>query len=119
MGPIDIRLATCLGRRWTGEVMRHAAAQRPGAWLTLISRQAASERFQALQVWGVILLSRGAKVDKKGGVHNVHTRGFGFGCTGIRLGRIGEVFAGVADFQGLAPGSSPTSGTCFPCSEAF
>jgi hypothetical protein len=34
---------------------------------------------------------------------------------GFELGRIGEVSAGVADFQGEAPGSSPTSGTCFPC----
>jgi hypothetical protein len=49
----------------------------------------------------------------KEGVHNVHTLGFGFGCTGIGLGRIGEVFGGVADFHGLAPGSSPTSGTTY------
>ncbi len=56
---------------------------------------------------------------EKVGVHNVHTRGFGFGCTGIGLGRIREVFGGVAYFQGMAPGSSPTSGTCFPCSGAF
>ena len=55
----------------------------------------------------------------KEGVHNVHTLGFGFGCTGVGPGRIGDVFGGVADFQGLAPGSSPTSGTCFPCSGAF
>ena len=47
------------------------------------------------------------------GVHNVHTWGFGFGCTGFRLGRIGDVFGGGAVFQGLAPGSSPTSGTVF------
>jgi hypothetical protein len=65
MGPLDIRLTTCLGRRWKAELMRHAAAQRSGAWLTLSSRQAASEPFQALQVCGVILLSRGAKVDTK------------------------------------------------------
>jgi hypothetical protein len=36
----------------------------------------------------------------------------------IGLVRIGDVFGGVADFQGMAPGSSPTSGTCFPCSGA-
>jgi hypothetical protein len=65
VGPIDVRLTTCLGRRWTAEVMRHAAARRPGAWLILSSREAASEPFQALQVCGVILLSHGAKVDKK------------------------------------------------------
>ena len=46
-------------------------------------------------------------------MHNVHTLGFGFGCTGIGLVRIGDVFGGGADFQGLAPGSSPTSGTVF------
>ena len=34
------------------------------------------------------------------------------------LGRIAEVFGGVAEIQGLEPGSSPTSGTCFPCSVA-
>ena len=55
----------------------------------------------------------------KEGVHNVHTWGFGFGCTGIGLGRIGEVFGGVAGFQGLAPGSSPTSGTVFSRSRAI
>ena len=55
------------------------------------------------------------KMLTKVGVHIVHTRGFGFGCTGTGLGRIAEVFGGVAGFQGQAPGSSPTSGTCFPC----
>ena len=29
------------------------------------------------------------------------------------LGRIGDVFGGVADLLGPEPGSSPTSGTCF------
>jgi hypothetical protein len=57
-------------------------------------------------------------VDRKEGVHNVHTRGFGSGRTGAGLARIGDVFAGVADLQGLESGSSPTSGTCFPCSGA-
>ena len=51
-------------------------------------------------------------------VHNVHTLGFGSGRTGAGLGRIAEVLGGVADIQGLEPGSSPTSGTCFPCSGA-
>ena len=55
---------------------------------------------------------------QKEGVHNVHTLCFGLRCTGVGLVRIGDVFGGVAGFQGLAPGSSPTSGTCFPCSEA-
>ena len=31
---------------------------------------------------------------------------------------LAKVFGGVADIQGLEPGSSPTSGTCFPCSGA-
>jgi hypothetical protein len=55
----------------------------------------------------------GAEVGKKEGVHNVHTLGFGSGRTGAGLGRITEVFGGVADIQGLEPGSSPTSGTVF------
>jgi len=60
----------------------------------------------------------GREVGKKEGVHNVHTLGFGSGRTGAGLGRIEEVFGGVAEIQGLEPGSSPTSGTCFPCSGA-
>ena len=60
----------------------------------------------------------GVEVGKKEGVHNVHTLGFGLGRTGHGLGRIAEVFGGVAEIQGLEPGSSPTSGTCFPWSGA-
>jgi hypothetical protein len=48
---------------------------------------------------------------KKQGVHNVYTQGSGLGCTGAGRRRIGEVCGGVADFQGLESGSSPTSGT--------
>ena len=48
----------------------------------------------------------------------MHTLGFGSGRTGSGLGRIGDVCGGVAEIQGLEPGSSPTSGTCFPCSGA-
>ena len=33
-----------------------------------------------------------AKMATKEGVHNVHTLGLGFGCTGIGQGRIGDVF---------------------------
>ena len=54
-----------------------------------------------------------------GGVDSVHTLGHGLGRTGAGLGRIAEDFGGVASIQGLEPGSSPTSGTCFPCSGAF
>ena len=56
----------------------------------------------------------GTELARKEGVHNVHTLGFGPGRTRAGLGRIGEEFGGVADFQGLEPGSSPTSGTVFP-----
>jgi hypothetical protein len=47
----------------------------------------------------------------------VHTLGFGSGRTGAGLGRIAEVFGGVADIQGVELGSSPTSGTHSPSSE--
>jgi hypothetical protein len=49
----------------------------------------------------------------------VHTPGFGSGRSGCGLGRIAEVFGGVAEIQGLECSSSPTSGTYFPCSGAF
>ena len=67
---------------------------------------------------------RGSRADLRGrsqkeSVHNVHTLGFGSGSTGFGPGRIGYVFGGVAVFQGLAPGSSPTSGTHYPSSEGF
>jgi hypothetical protein len=42
----------------------------------------------------------GLKVLTKEGVDSVHTLGFGFGCTGLGLGRITDVFGGVADLQG-------------------
>ena len=61
----------------------------------------------------------GDNMGTKEGVHNVHTLGFGSGRTGIGLGRIAEDFGGVAEIQVLEPGSSPTSGTCFPRSEGF
>jgi hypothetical protein len=60
-----------------------------------------------------------SNMTQKVGVHNVHPLGFGFGCTGAGLGRIGEVCGGVAGFQGLAPGSSPTSGTVFSLFRGF
>lgn len=39
------------------------------------------------------------KMLTKEGVDSVHTLGFGFGCTGVGPGRIGEDFGRVADFQ--------------------
>ena len=61
----------------------------------------------------------GLEMPTKEGVHTVHTLGFRLACTGIGPGRIGDVFGGVADFQGLAPGSSPTSGTVFSLFRGF
>ena len=52
------------------------------------------------------------------GVDTVHTLAVGLGRTTAGLGRTGDVFGGVASIQRLEPGSSPTSGTCFPCSGA-
>jgi hypothetical protein len=56
----------------------------------------------------------GRRSGQNRGVRNVHTLGFGSGRTGAGLGRIAEVFGGVAETQGLESGSSPTSGTVFP-----
>jgi len=53
-----------------------------------------------------------------GGVDSVHTFGFGPGRTGVGSGRIPYVSGGVQCLQGMESGSSPTSGTCFPCSGA-
>ena len=53
------------------------------------------------------------------GVDSVHTFGVGLGRASVGLARIPYVSAGVQCLQGLEPGSSPTSGTCFPCSGAF
>ena len=64
-------------------------------------------------VWGRPLVGR------IGGVDSVHTLGVGLGCAFAGLGQIGDVCGGVTEIQGLEPGSSPTSGTCFPCSGAF
>jgi len=52
------------------------------------------------------------------GVYKVHTLGFGSGRTGVGPGRIPHVSGGVQCLQGQERGSSPTSGTCFPCSGA-
>jgi hypothetical protein len=67
----------------------------------------------------VASLCRCAAAEQKKGVHNVHTLGFGSARTGGGLGRIAEVFGGVAEIQGLEPGSSPTSGTHNSSSEGF
>jgi hypothetical protein len=64
-------------------------------------------------VRAVLRFARRPQCGKKRGVDSVHTLGFRFGCTGLGLGRIGDVFERVADLQGQEPGSSPTSGTVF------
>jgi hypothetical protein len=71
------------------------------------------------------LSMRGAEVWRRllagriGGVDSVHTLGHGLGRTGAGLARIPYASAGVQCLQGLEPGSSPTSGTCFPSSGDF
>ena len=50
------------------------------------------------------------------GVHIAPTLGFGLGRIGAGLARNVRVFGGVESLQVLKPGSSPSSGTCFPCS---
>ena len=54
----------------------------------------------------------------KGSVYKVHTLGFGLGRTGAGSGRIPYVSGGGQCLRGLECSSSPTSGTCFPCSGA-
>ena len=48
----------------------------------------------------------------------VHTFGFGLGRTTVELLWIPYVSAGAQCLPGLECSSSPTSGTCFPCSGA-
>jgi len=52
-------------------------------------------------------------------VYSAHTMGFGSGRTSTGLVRIGYVSAGAQCLQGRGCSSSPTSGTCFPCSGAY
>ena len=51
-------------------------------------------------------------------VDNVITFGVGLGRTSAGLARFAYVFGSFQCLQGLECGSSPTSGTCFPCSGA-
>jgi hypothetical protein len=44
----------------------------------------------------------------------VHTLGFGSGRSGAGLGRIAELFGGVADFRGLDPVRVPPRARVFP-----
>jgi hypothetical protein len=56
----------------------------------------------------------GAQNTKKEGVDTVHTLGFGFSCTGVGLGRTGDVFGSVADFQGERLVRVPPRARVFP-----
>ncbi|GAB3557735.1 hypothetical protein GCM10027405_03040 [Arthrobacter alkaliphilus] len=76
----------------------------------------------ATRSWTFEHLGRGREAGSKArkcGVHNVHTLAVGLGRTGAGLGRTRHVFGTSPCFRGLEPGSSPTSGTCFPRSGAF
>jgi hypothetical protein len=55
----------------------------------------------------------------KEGVDSVHTLGFGFGCTGLGLGRNGDVFERVADSQGERLVRVPPRARVFPVQGLF
>ncbi len=61
----------------------------------------------------------GLKMPTKEGVHIVHTLGFGFGCTGIGLGRTGDVFGGEGLFKGWHPVRVPPRARVFPAQGLF
>ena len=62
----------------------------------------------------VLLTGLACRKAKKGGVHNVHTFGFGLGRMLVGSGRFPHVSGGVQCLQGRECSSSPTSGTAFP-----
>ena len=62
--------------------------------------------------------SKLSKSVSKEGVDNVHRFGFGLGRTHAGLARIPYAFGSSQCSQGRECSSSPTSGTCFPCSGA-
>lgn len=45
------------------------------------------------------------QIDQKEGAGSVHTRGFGFGCTGMGWGRAGEVFGRLAETKSVGHAS--------------
>jgi hypothetical protein len=61
----------------------------------------------------------GLRMRTKEGVHNVHTLGFGFGCTGVGLGRIGDVFGRGSVFQGERLVRVPSRARVFPVQRLF
>jgi hypothetical protein len=67
----------------------------------------------AFPQWGIAVGFVAAPNGYFGGVHNVHTFGFGLGRTCVGSGRFTHVFGTSQCFQGLEYGSSPTSGTVF------
>jgi hypothetical protein len=64
-------------------------------------------------------LGKAAEMVTKEGVDSVHTLGFGFGCTGVGLGRTGDVLGGVADFQGERLVRVPSRARVFPVQGLF
>ncbi|MDP9696646.1 UNVERIFIED_ORG: hypothetical protein J2X79_004229 [Arthrobacter globiformis] len=114
---IDSHDVTYPGRVWSVEAVRRQHGN--DAELADPSQHEGGKGRSFRRLSGCSISLGGAQSGKKEGVHNVHTSGFGFGCIGGGLVRTGDVFGGVAGFQGLEPGSSPTSGTCFRRSAAF
>jgi hypothetical protein len=79
------------------------------------------ERNECGQPTGVTVPLRGRSLSafcinmgKKEGVDSVHTWGFVFGCTGIGLGRIGDVFGRGADLLGERLVRVPPRARVFP-----
>jgi hypothetical protein len=61
----------------------------------------------------------GSKCSQKEGVDTFHTLGFGFGCTGLGAGRIGEDFGREADSQGERLVRVPPRARVFPVQGLF
>ncbi|MFC9353971.1 hypothetical protein [Arthrobacter sp. NPDC057013] len=84
----------CPGQKCTGKIVR-------GAWVSPDIRRSDRPRPSRLLL---ALKTPQMRVDErpkwqKDGVHIVHTLGFGFGCIGVGLVRIGDVFGGSGGFS--------------------
>ena len=88
-------------------------------WLENRSRKVPAQNTELPRspVWGA-RQSFGAQICQKGAVDNVNRFDLGSGRISAGLARIRHVFWTFQCLQGLECGSSPTSGTCFPCSGA-
>ncbi|MDQ0864639.1 hypothetical protein QF036_002220 [Arthrobacter globiformis] len=108
----------CSGQKRPAKVVRRIPAQ-PGN-VVAVDRAGAgggegfhtTKRIVTLEWWWLKMLT-------KEGVDSVHTLGFGFGCTGLGLGRTGEVFGGEADFQGERLVRVPPRARVFPIQGLF